>query len=224
MPGFLYHIACANRVISAMQTNLPQEHEYNAFLIGNLIPDLVTDKQASHYQIRGQGGFATPDLKRASYDLSSRLENLYYAAGIYCHLVLDYVFITNILGAKYTLVGDVVTTPYGQTLPLKDFRSGVHANYSAYNYKLIASENISIADLFEMKGSPPKNIFSNLNWQQNNLNWQEEIQKYLNSTGNSQKHFFTFDDVLLAIREASDIFIRDCREIHPQLAFAKSLE
>lgn len=59
------------------------------FFIGNILPDLATDKGKSHYKIRNQNGWKIPNLDQVFEELSAiAITNPYYA-GIICHLILD---------------------------------------------------------------------------------------------------------------------------------------
>lgn len=209
MPGFLYHLACANEVA---KVRLTQENERNAFLVGNILPDLATDKSKSHYRIRNHSGWKVPDLTRVSKNLCSvAMKNPYYA-GIICHLVLDYIFITDVLSTKYTLDNKTVFANTGQTWSIDDFLSkqtGFYADYSAYNAKLFTQNLISTDDLFTLSCPPPKYIFENLGWQQNNRNPQKEVQDYLANMAKKPLGFFSYNEILSSIHKATNIFIRN---------------
>ena len=209
MPGFLYHLACANEVAKARPA---QENERDMFFIGNILPDLATDKGKSHYRIRNQNGWEIPNLDQVFEELSAiAITNPYYA-GIICHLILDYVFITDVLSTKYTLDDKTVFANTGQTWSIDDFlskKTGFYVDYSAYNSKLFAQKLISVSDLSILDCPPPKHIFKNLGWQQNDRDLQKRLQDYLTNTIREPLGFFSYDEILSSIHKTTNIFIKN---------------
>lgn len=75
MPGFLYHFACSEYVLQN-RSDLQNEVDRNAFLLGNVIPDLAKDKDISHFRNVHTNGWKTPNLTVAkSVYLRSQLHS-----------------------------------------------------------------------------------------------------------------------------------------------------
>lgn len=178
MPGTLLHLAFAQDVYQ--QCSFPINKL--DFMCGNLIPDETNDKHFSHYRIPyGITGFFVPVLERAQKELLFKDDS--QKLGMYCHLYLDYHFITNFLLKEFVWDYDkmAVTNPRNNRVwTLNEFfsKNGFYFAYSEMNHLLIENKTInmsmvnSIPTILPMTGMP---IFDD----RRSLNWKDELYGYL---------------------------------------------
>ena len=91
MPNISGHMAIAKRVSELLNIDSPE------FYKGNLFPDLFSDKDKSHFKMKGKIYFI-PNLERAKKELD--LTNM-LNIGALSHLLLDYYYFENYLPSKY---------------------------------------------------------------------------------------------------------------------------
>lgn len=182
MPGIMYHLAFAEEVHRYIETIINDVD----FFAGNLIPDLVLDKKASHFRIPASvKGFYVPNMKLAKkilYDKSNSIK-----LGMYCHLYLDYHFIETYLIPEFIWDSDkmeVVNPRNGKTWPIECFfakpsKGGILYNgYTQINKLLVADGHIKM-DTVEMLPDtlPQTNI--PLFDKRREKTWREELNAYL---------------------------------------------
>ena len=94
MPGILYHLSFAEEIYRKLSTVI--QFDKVGFMSGNLIPDLATDKNNSHYRKNASvDGFFVPEMELVKRDLFRPEDSIKF--GMYCHLYLDYYFIEEFL-------------------------------------------------------------------------------------------------------------------------------
>lgn len=91
MPNISGHMAIAKRVSELLNIDDPE------FYKGNLLPDLYSDKDKSHFKIQGKI-YYVPDLERIKkeVDLTDMLN-----IGAFSHLLLDYYYFEEYLPSRF---------------------------------------------------------------------------------------------------------------------------
>lgn len=182
MPGIMYHLAFAEEV----HRHLKKKINDVEFFSGNLIPDLVLNKKASHFRIPASvTGFEVPDInvvKRSLYDESSPIK-----LGMYCHLYLDYHFIETYLIPEFIWDADkmqVINPRNGNVWSVKHFfakpsQGGILYNgYTQINQLLLLHKHIQmetveiLPDILPPTGIP---LFDT----RREKTWREELNGYL---------------------------------------------
>lgn len=146
MPGILYHLAFAEKVCDSVSSLNKVE-----FMAGNLIPDLATNRDKSHYRKKASvNGFWVPDMESVKRDLFKPYNSLIF--GMYCHLYLDYRFIEEFLLREFTWVEKdselfkVVNPRNGKVWDVDTFFSqeGMYGSYTEINQMMIKDNRISL--------------------------------------------------------------------------------
>lgn len=97
MPGFILHMTAARMLFEKLKNTsacpLLTVIDHNAFQVGNLIPDSVTDKTYSHFRhpARNEKLMVYPDLDLFLYKYRSLLSDS-SCLGYYFHLYIDRVY------------------------------------------------------------------------------------------------------------------------------------
>ena len=161
MPGIMYHLAFAEEVHRYLKTPVNSVE----FFAGNLIPDLVLDKKASHFRMPASvQGFEVPDMnevKKNLYDKSSSIK-----LGMYCHLYLDYHFIESYLIPEF--IWDVDKMDGGI----------LYNGYTQINKLLLSDKHIKMETVEALPDIlPPTNI--PLFDTRREKTWREELNGYL---------------------------------------------
>lgn len=182
MPGIMYHLAFAEEVHRHLKTPVNDVE----FFAGNLIPDLVLDKKASHFKMPASvQGFEVPDMnavKRNLYDKSNSI-----TLGMYCHLYLDYHFIESYLIPEFIWNVDkmeVINPRNGNVWSVKQFfakpaNGGILYNgYTQINKLLLSDKHIKMETVETLPDIlPPTNI--PLFDTRREKTWREELNGYL---------------------------------------------
>lgn len=182
MPGIMYHLAFAEEVLRHLKTPVDTVE----FLSGNLIPDLVLDKKASHFRMPASvPGFEIPDMnevKKNLYDKSNSIK-----LGMYCHLYLDYHFIEDFLIPEFiwdTYKMEVRNPRNGKSWPTELFfakpaKGGILYNgYTQTNKLLLTDKRIkmetidALPDILPLTNIP---LFDT----RHKKTWREELNGYL---------------------------------------------
>ena len=185
MPGIIIHLAFAE-IVYRYLTAFKKKNLYVEFFAGNLIPDLVLDKKASHFKMPSSiQGFEVPNMtlvKKNLYDKSSLIK-----FGMYCHLYLDYHFIKSYLIPEFIWDKDkmlVINPRNGYAWPAKQFFAkpqdgGILYNgYTQINKLLLSDKHIkmetieSLPDILPATGIP---LFDT----RREKTWREELNSYL---------------------------------------------
>lgn len=127
MPGYVIHLAVGHEYLRKNKKEMS-----NDFLVGNIAPDLVSDKSKSHYG------------KSPAYtNLNNFLENneikTDYDLGIFLHLITDYLFYNKYL--------DKLEKPQ------------IYKDYDCTNKEIINKYNVKVIDevkdkIFFKEGTP----------------------------------------------------------------------
>lgn len=201
MPGFLQHLACAERVWERYRHHL----DYTKFMSGNIIPDLTEDKGVSHYRIPSDSGWRVPDMSIVERELlkpdSMRL-------GLYSHLAFDYFFFMEYLGKRFTYRGDSLTVTdriTGLVYPRDFFLSnhGLYGSYTLSNPGLIRDGYIS-KNVFTLPEYPPRTHIRRFD-DRTRRNWLDEVRQHLREVDEISSSVFSVTDIKRAIDESATI-------------------
>lgn len=156
MPGYILHLTSAQIALNMMEELTGMKFnakQKNDFFIGNLLPDTVRDKTASHFRnplYRNQM-IEYPDLDLFLAKYQPMLNDI-SCFGYYFHLYIDYKFFTEYLPSIATLLdedGQVVTKRdevaqveikrTGQRIPKEQFFSKeyYYGDYTRMNTYLV---------------------------------------------------------------------------------------
>lgn len=182
MPGIMYHLAFAEEVHRCLKTPLNKVD----FFAGNLIPDLVLDKKASHFRVPASvQGFEVPDMdevKKSLYDNSSSIK-----LGMYCHLYLDYHFIETYLIPEFEWDKEkmeVRNPRNGNVWSVEHFfakpsKGGILYNgYTQINKLLLADNHIKMETVEKLPDILPSTNIPLFDTRREKT-WREELNGYL---------------------------------------------
>ncbi|MBR3180879.1 zinc dependent phospholipase C family protein [Candidatus Saccharibacteria bacterium] len=174
MPGFICHLACANTVWKERK-----DLDYTKFVLGNITPDLAKDKQKSHFRVPNGNGWYIPNILEVEKTLLKPDSSF---LGMYCHLFLDYFFISNYLSRRYRFHPEsniVENLETGEIWDGNVFLSpkGLYGSYSDTNQALL-DDGFLPDEVFKLPDSIPKTNLSIFD-DRNDSNWLEDTKKYL---------------------------------------------
>lgn len=163
MPGYVIHLAMAKRIIE--KKNITDERFINNFLIGSIAPDAVKkeEKVLSHFWAEDELKklVRKPDLDNFITKHCNYTEDAYWY-GYYCHLLLDYEFVTNYWKKHFRFFNDsmeeewrfdyvtkVLVVETGITYQRDEFFSSVYyyGDYTRMNPYIMKKYNIIIPTL-----------------------------------------------------------------------------
>lgn len=210
MPGILYHLAFAEEV----HRNLPKSSgiDKTLFMAGNLIPDLATDKEASHYRIpASEEGFFIPEMNQVWWELYDPTDPLLF--GMYCHLYLDEKFIEKFIIPEFVWDTEkmMVTNPRnGMQWNVDTFFShkGMYGSYTEINGMMLRDGRISmetvnqIPDVIPNTGIP---VFD----QRREKTWREELDEYLNEKKEYTGQVFDYERLWNCISSIAKTFVEE---------------
>lgn len=182
MPGIMYHLSFAEEVYRYLKIPVNKVN----FFAGNLIPDLVLDKKASHFRVEASvKGFVVPNMKQVKevlYDKSNSIK-----LGMYCHLYLDYHFIEDYLIPEFIWDADkmeVINPRNGKKWQVKEFfakpsEGGILYNgYTQINNLLVKNGHIKMQTIEMLPNNLP-NTGIHLFDERREKTWREELNAYL---------------------------------------------
>ena len=208
MPGFLYHFACSEYVLQN-RSDLQNEVDRDAFLLGNVIPDLAKDKDISHFRNVHVNGWKTPNLTVARQRLLAEPNPL--RLGCYCHLFLDHFFITKHLAKRCALVfdGRVIEFPRDRVYDVKVFLSerGLYGSYDAGNAILI-NQCLLPEDYLELPANPPLTGIDEFD-NRSDKNWHTQVNRYLENIANESTNVFTPTELKDITMDGARAFLND---------------
>lgn len=178
MPGILYHLSFAEEVYR----NLDSIQDKVAFMSGNLIPDLATDKKKSHYRKNASvDGFFVPEMELVKRDFFKPEDPLKF--GMYCHLYLDYYFIENFLIPEFIWdveKMEVINPRNNMHWDVKTFfsHSGMYGSYTEINQLLVRDGHVSIDTVKEIPEVLPNTGLTVFDTRREKT-WKEELIEYL---------------------------------------------
>ena len=212
MPGFLYHFACSEYVLQN-RLDLQSEANRKAFLLGNVIPDLAIDKDASHFRHVHVSGWKTLSLTAARQTLLANPNPL--LLGCYCHLFLDHYFITNHLAHRFFLVYDhrVIDFEHDRVCNVDTFLS-INGLYGAYDNgnALLVDEGLLPDRFLELPVDPPFTGISVFD-ERSDKNWHAQVERYLSSSPNGNANAFTPEELRDITLKGAKLFLNDIHSL-----------
>jgi hypothetical protein len=211
MPGILYHLAFAEEVYSSL---LPT-HDINRslFMSGNLIPDLATDKKASHYRQNSSSivNFLVPDILQAKKELYS-LDNPLFL-GMYCHLYLDYQFIMNFLIPEFIWDTDKKLVINPRNKMQWDFETffssdGIYGSYTEINELLLRDGRVSMQTLTELPDALPLTGLSVFDTRYSRT-WRQELNGYIAEQKAYTGNIFNYERLCNFIHQTAKKFVNE---------------
>lgn len=119
MPGYILHMTSARMFLDRMEKQNREsmnEQQKNAFLVGNLLPDTVKDKKASHFRNpkHSKNMIEYPDLEMFLEKYQPILDDI-SCLGYYFHLYIDRKFFKEYLPRIVTFLDEA-----GQVVKKRD--------------------------------------------------------------------------------------------------------
>lgn len=213
MPGILYHLAFAEEV----HRNLPKDSKIDKtlFMAGNLIPDLATNKKASHYRIpASMQGFVIPDMSQVRKELYKPTDSLLF--GMYCHLYLDEKFIESFIIPEFIWDTEhmMVINPRNESQwDVGTFFSqeGMYGAYTEINGLLLRDGKVSMETVNQIPTVLPDTgipVFD----KRREKTWREELNGYLNEKKEYTGKIFDYDRLWGCISNIAKTFVEE--ELH----------
>lgn len=179
---YVSHLAFAEEIYRHLESPVNDVE----FFAGNLIPDLVPDKKASHFRMPASvQGFEVPDMNEVKKNLYDKSNSI--TLGMYCHLYLDYHFIESYLIPEFIWNVDkmeVINPRNGNVWSVKQFfakpaNGGILYNsYTQINKLLLSEKHIKMETVETLPDIlPPTNI--PLFDTRREKTWREELNGYL---------------------------------------------
>lgn len=206
MPGTLLHVSFAEEVYKHI--HFPTKK--SDFMCGNLIPDEASDKRVSHYRIPYSiTGFFIPEIEKAKQELLIKNDSL--KLGMYCHLYLDRLFITDFLIPEFDWDYQrmEVTNPRnGKTWTITDFlsKSGFYSSYTEINHLLIENNLIDMDIVNKMPNILPQTGISSFDTRRT-ITWKEELNEYLAQKPKYSGDFLDYDTLCKFLKKTAKKFI-----------------
>lgn len=213
MPGILFHLSFAEQVYRHLKMPVNEVE----FFSGNLIPDLVLDKKASHFRIpTSVQGFEVPDMnevKKILFDESSSSIKI----GMYCHLYCDYHFIVSYLIPEFTWDIDerkVINPRNNKVWPVDQFfakpnKGGIlYKGYTEINQLLLSDKRINMETIKKLPDVlPPTNIpiFDN----RREKTWREELNYYLSQNAKYTGEALDYNRLWKSICAIAEKFVKE---------------
>jgi len=215
MPGTLLHLAFAEEVYQETFS----KHELwfinkFPFMCGNLIPDEAADKHLSHYRTPYKtSGFFVPALEVAQKDLIAHKNSL--SLGMYCHLYLDYHFITNFIIPEFIWNYEKmqVTNPNNnKTWKTNDFlsKTGFYSAYSELNQLLIEDGKIDMSTIDKLPANLPKTKIPVFDTRRLKT-WKEELTEFLSQEIEYTGDIFDYDKVIIFLEKTAKQFVEELK-------------
>lgn len=230
MPGYILHLTAAKMALSQIEqlNNKPLEQsEINAFYVGSLLPDTVTDKRVSHFRNPKYYGnmIEYPDLEMFLEKYQPLLSDM-SCLGYYFHLYIDRKFFKEYLPGIVTLqdnkghpvikrdeVAQVEIKRTGQCIPKKQFFSEeyYYGDYTRmntylaerYQLPLHLDTHVKNPGITEVEYGDIKNVL-------------DELCGYLDVPGEAVKelHVFEMEHLVQFLEQASKEFVlkNSCQE------------
>ena len=207
MPGILSHALFGDMVYRKLAQVFLSKID---FLAGNLIPDLSTNKDLSHYyELTGIDGLFIPNLELAKRDLLYSTNSL--KLGLFCHIYLDYYFIKDILIPKFiwdTEKNVVTNRINNKTWVIQDFfsQAGLYGFYTKSNQLILKKQLISLISIAAIPKHLPLSGMSNFDSRREQT-WLDELNGYLSQNINYSGEIFKIEFLWNFIEKKSDDFV-----------------
>lgn len=211
MPGILYHLSFAEKVYRKFSTQSPQiPLNKLAFLEGNLIPDLATNKSLSHYRHASSvRGFVIPDMELVKKDLLVPEDSIKF--GMFCHLYLDHSFIEDFLIPQFIWDFDtksVVNPRNNKKWNAETFfsPSGMYGAYTELNQLILRDGLVSLNTIKEIPEILPNTglpVFDS----RREKTWKAELKEYLAQEKEYTGEIFDYNKLRQYLEKISTQFV-----------------
>jgi len=211
MPSILYHLAFAELIARKLESTM--EFDKAKFMAGNLIPDLATNKQMSHYRKKASvDGILVPELKEARRELFVPKDSVKF--GIYSHLYLDYYFIEGYLLSEFiwdTKRMRVINPRSKKQWPIRGFFSnyGMYGAYAEMNHLLVKDGRVPIEIVRQIPKDLPTTGLSVFDTRRNK-SWKAEFEYFLRQKKEYTGDVFDYDRLWSYIEKIATQFVDEC--------------
>lgn len=208
MPGILYHLSFAEEVYRKLVPVMP--FDKISFMAGNLIPDLATDKNRSHYRKEASvKGFFVPEMKLVKRDLFVPEDPIKF--GMFCHLYLDYYFIEEFLIPEF--IWDVKTMRVinprnNKEWDVKTFfsPSGIYGAYTEINQLMVRDGHVSLLTVEEIPAILPNTGLTVFDTRREKT-WKSELEEYLAQKKEYTGEIFDYNRLWSCIERIATQFV-----------------
>ena len=210
MPGILYHLSFAEEVYRKLDT-LFQLDKVD-FMSGNLIPDLATDKEKSHYRKKASvDGFFVPKMELVKRDLFKPKDSI--KLGMYCHLYLDYYFIEEFFIPVFIWQPDndtVINPRNNKQWDMETFFSdaGMYGAYTEINQLMLKNGNVSLITINEIPEILPNTGLLTFDTRRDKT-WKAELNEYLVQKKDYTGDVFNYDRLWSCIQNIATQFVQE---------------
>lgn len=210
MPGILYHLSFAEEVYRKLGKVI--QIDKVGFMSGNLITDLTTDKENSHYRKKASvEGFFVPKMELVKQELFKPEDSVKF--GMYGHLYLDYYFIENFLIPEFIwdVEGNKVTNPRNNmSWDVETFfsHSGMYGSYTEINQLLVRDGHVStstVSEIPEILPSTGMPVFD----ARRDKTWKAELEEYLAEKKEYTGEVFDYDRLWSCIEKIATQFVEE---------------
>ncbi len=218
MPGILYHLSFAEEVYRNLAPTVPIDKI--AFMAGNLIPDLATDKQKSHYRKKASiEGFFVPALALAKKELFDPKDPVKF--GMYCHLYLDYYFIEDFLIPEFIwdAKNNKVTNPRNsKQWDTETFfsHSGMYGSYTEINQLLVRDGHVSMDTISKIPEILPDTDLTVFDMRREKT-WKTELYEYLAQKKEYTGDVFDYTRLCNYIKYIANQFVKEFNDSQPTI-------
>lgn len=214
MPGILFHLSFAEKVYRKLEP--VKQLDKVRFFEGNIIPDLATDKQKSHYRREASSeGFFVPEIRLAKKELLLPEDSIKF--GMYCHLYLDHYFIEDFLIPQFIWNAKEmkVTNPKNnKQWDVKTFfsHSGMYGSYTEIDQLMLKDGKISVDTIKQIPEFLPRTGLSVFD-ERRQKTWKKELEEYLNEEKDYTGEIFEYNELLSCIERIATQFIEEISDI-----------
>ena len=211
MPGMLFHVALASYLKQILlEKRILTDNTVVDFFSGNLIPDLAEKKDLAHYEAMTEiEGVYSPDMEviREKYFSTDSAVLL----GVYCHLLLDNVFIEEGLIRRFEFCPD-----YGLIIKDNDRytyrqffgKHGIYGDYTKMNHMLIDDGWVDMNEVDSIPDELPLTGFYEMD-KRRTMTWRQELEGYLYQRQITSYGLLEYKDILKIVRNTADMIIND---------------
>ena len=223
MPGFILHMTAARMLFEKLKHSacpLWNVIDYNAFQVGNLIPDSVTDKTYSHFRhpARNEKLMVYPDLD-LFLDKYRHLLSDSSCLGYYFHLYIDRVYAKDYIPQVVTFydvnsqeasdrkdITHALIKRTGELVPIKTIFSDeyYYGDFTKMNTYLMNRFHLSTDIISDVSNPGIKEVNYN-----DITKIQKQLQNYLDVSEAAVNDLKVFDieDLLLFLEHSVELFI-----------------
>ena len=210
MPGILYHLSFAEEVYRKSEQIMSIDKI--SFMAGNLIPDLATDKQRSHYRKKASvDGFFVPEMELVKRELFVPEDSVKF--GMFCHLYLDYYFIEEFLIPEFIWDVErmkVINPRNNKEWDVKTFfsHSGMYGAYTEINQLMVRDGHVSISTMEEIPEILPTTGVTVFDTRREKT-WKAELEEYLAQKKEYTGEIFDYNRLWNCIQRIAIQFIQE---------------